>query len=398
MQYEFISSAAALDTFVESIRTAPCVAFDTEFVSEDRFRPQLCLIQVACGDRLALIDPLLVENTEPFWELISTPGRIVLAHAAREEIRFCYRYSGKPIAGLFDIQLAAGFIGLEYPISLGNLVLRLLGKSLPKGETRTNWRNRPLTTSQLEYALNDVTELEPLYQILVEQIEQSGRSTWLAEETDSLQTTVVDYEEAERWRRVSGCSGLNPRQLETVRQLWLWRESRARTLDQPARRILRDDLIIELARRQSASIDHIRNIRGMERRGIASQYREISQAIDKALKTPEADLPRRPRSSRIAVAPMLNQFLSTAIACVCRQHGISPAIVGNSDDVRELLAYELSTSEESRGRKGEQLPNLLRGWRGEVVGRSFRELLQGQLAIRIADRTAEQPLEFVRLD
>lgn len=398
MDYEFICSQEALDSFLDSIRPAPVVAFDTEFVSEDRFRPQLCLIQVACEGRLAVIDPLQFESTLPFWEFLTQPGRVVLAHAAREEIRFCYRYTEKTIAGLFDIQLAAGFVGLEYPMSLGNLVARLLALALPKGETRTNWRARPLTQHQLEYALNDVTELEKLYGILNAQILKSGRLEWLEEETTLLQQSVIELETEERWRKVSGSSGFGGRQLEIVRQLWLWRERRGRQLDQPARRILRDDLIIELAKRQCSSIDRIRNIRGMEHRGVANQIREISQAIEQALNTPESELPRRPRGSRTAISPMLSQFLSTAMACVCRQHHISPAIVGNSDDVRELIAYELASPMDKREHADEKLPSLLRGWRGGVVGDSFKRLLEGNLAIRIADKDAEQPLEFYSLD
>ena len=148
LNFEFIDTAAALQNLCSRLEQKSCIAFDTEFVSEDRYRPQLCLIQVAAEEIVAIIDPFAIERAEPFWELLATPGRTVLAHAAREEIRFCYRYTGKKIAGLFDTQLAAGFIGQEFPASLANLVQRLLGKTLPKGETRTNWRTRPLSEAR----------------------------------------------------------------------------------------------------------------------------------------------------------------------------------------------------------------------------------------------------------
>ena len=165
MEYESINSFDALKDYCAQIEQADVIAFDTEFVSEDRYRPELCLVQVAVNGKLAIIDPYKMEHTDPFWDLLSTPGRTVLAHAAREESRFCYRFSGKPIAGLFDTQLAAGFVGMEYPASLGNLVNRLVGKTLPKGETRTNWRHRPLTADQLHYALHDVVDLLSLIHI-----------------------------------------------------------------------------------------------------------------------------------------------------------------------------------------------------------------------------------------
>lgn len=396
MQYETIRDDQGLTRLLEMLSGRPTLAFDTEFVSEDRYRPELCLIQVASGGDLFVIDPLAPCDTTPFWNFIAAPGRTVIAHAAREECGFCYRFTGQKIAGLFDVQLAAGFVGIEYPISLGNLVQRLRGKVLPKGESRTNWRYRPLTQPQLEYALHDVTELEAMYSILDQQVEQLGRRWWLEEETDGIQESVIEREEAQRWRRVSGSNGLSPRSLEVLRQLWLWREGRAKESDQPARRILRDDLMVELSKRQTSSPDRIKTVRGMERRGLVAQYQEIAKAIEAGMKTPEDQLPTRPRGSRRVVSTMLAQFLSTSIACVCRQHRMAPSIVGNSEDVRDLLAYELERGE-LEDLPDEELPSLLKGWRGEVVGKSFRDLLDGRLAIRVENKFDDQPLEFVKV-
>ncbi len=389
MQYESINTADHLQEFCAEISECPLIGFDTEFVSEDSYRPQLCLIQVVAGDRLAIIDPFPMEQTEVFWQLLTEPGRTVIAHAAREEARFCYRYTGKPIAGLFDTQLAAGFVGMEYPASLGTLVQRLVNKTLPKGETRTNWARRPLTRDQIIYALHDVTDLQSMYEKLSGMVNDLDRQSWLEEETAVFQQKVIDAETRENWRRVSGCSGLNPRQLETVRQLWIWRENRAKETDRLPRRVMRDDLIVELARRGSADQKKVRGIRGMERRGYNDHYADIAEAIQIALDTPDEELPRRPRGSRRVVSPMLSQFLSTSIACISRQHRLAPPIVGNTDDVRELLGYELDH------RKGDPTPSLLSGWRGEIVGKTFRKILAGELAIRVADLKEAQPLEFI---
>ena len=389
LQYDSINTVDDLKQFCDEIADYPVIGFDTEFVSEDSYRPQLCLIQVAAGDRLAIIDPVYVEETGPFWELLTAPGKTVIAHAAREESRFCFRFTGKPISGLFDTQLSAGFVGMEYPASLGTLVQRLVNKTLPKGETRTNWSRRPLTKDQINYALNDVTDLLKMYQKLNAMVEDLDRGEWLKEETEIFQQKVMDAETRENWRRVSGSSGLNPRQLETVRQLWLWREQRAKETDRLPRRVLRDDLIVEMARRGLTDQRKIKNIRGMERRGFNDHYADIAAAIQTALDTPDEDLPRRPRGSRRVVSPMLSQFLSTSIACISRQHRLAPPIVGNADDVRELLGYELDR------RKGDAVPSLLKGWRGEIVGKTFRRLLAGELAIRVADVKETQPLEFI---
>lgn len=389
LQHESINTSEQLRGFCDEIADCPRIAFDTEFVSEDSYRPQLCLVQVAACDRLAIIDPVSVKETEPFWDLLTQPGRTVIAHAAREESRFCYRFTGKPIHGLFDTQLAAGFVGMEYPASLATLVQRLTGKTLPKGETRTNWCRRPLTRDQIRYALNDVVDLFEMHDKLLAMVQELDRETWLNEESEVFQQKVIDGETRENWRRVSGSSGLNARQLETVRQLWLWRESRAKAIDRLPRRVLRDDLIVELAKKGSTDPSKIKSVRGMERRGFNDHYGDIAAAVQTALDTPESELPKRPRGSRRVVSPMLSQFLSTAIACISRQHKLAPPIVGNADNVRELLGYELDR------RSDDATPSLLKGWRGEIVGKTFRRLLAGELAIRIADVKEPQPLEFL---
>ncbi|TWU54645.1 Ribonuclease D [Rubripirellula tenax] len=389
MKYESINTVVQLEQFCDEIAAFDRIGFDTEFVSEDTYRPLLCLIQVVAGDRLAIIDPMTVEDTRPFWDLLTEPGRTVIAHAAREEARFCFRFTGKPIAGLFDTQLAAGFVGIEFPASLGTLVQRLVGKTLPKGETRTNWVRRPLTADQITYALHDVTDLFEMHDQLSSMAKKLNRAGWLDEETGIFQQKVMDGETRENWRRVSGASGLNPRQLEAVRQIWLWREERAKELDRLPKRILRDDLLVELARKGSSDVQRIRGIRGMERRGFNDQYDAIAAAVQRSLDTPDADLPRRPRGTRRAVSPMLSQFLSTSIACISRQHKLAPSIVGNADDVRELLGYELDR------RDNDAEPSLLKGWRGEIVGKTFRRILAGELAIRVADVNETQPLEFI---
>lgn len=392
MKYESIQSAKQLDQLCDRLSQCDVIGFDTEFVSEDSYRPELCLVQVAAKDELAIIDPYAVGDTTVFWELLATPGRTILAHAAREEIRFCYRFTGKPIAGLFDTQLAAGFVGMEYPASLGTLVQKILNKKLPKGETRTDWRHRPLSEDQLVYALHDVTDLDGLFQSIREKVDRLDRREWVEEEVATLQQKVMSAETRENWRRVSGSAGLRPRQLEIVRQIWLWREALAKRQDRIPKRMLRDDLIVELAKRGSPDVKKIRGIRGMERRNLYDEYDNISKAIKTALETAEDDLPRKGKGTRRAASPMLSQFLSTSIACISRQHRLSPSIVGNADDVRELLGYELDR------RKNDPEPSLLKGWRGEIVGKSFRKILAGELAIRVANVREPQPLEFIEVD
>ncbi|MEM9825670.1 MAG: HRDC domain-containing protein [Planctomycetota bacterium] len=390
MSHQTIQSPQQLDAYCRRLAAAGVIAFDTEFVSETTYRPVLCLIQVATEDEPpAIIDPFKLPSTKPFWDILASGDATVIAHAAREETRFCHRYGGRGIGKLFDTQLAAGFVGLDYPASLASLVQRLVGKSLPKGETRTDWSRRPLNRDQIRYAISDVTELVEMYRQLAEMLDARGRWEWLREETEIRQDKIIQSEMTGNWRKVSGSSGLKPRELEIVRQLWRWREDRARDLDRLPKRVLRDDLIIELAKRGSADVNKVRGIRGMERRHLQDQYQVIADTIARAMETPDDELPRRPRSKRRPVSPMLRQFISTSMACIARQQELSPSIMGNSDDVTEFLAHQMDPQ------PGDGESALMTGWRGEIVGRTLHRVLAGELAIRIDDLRDAQPLEFV---
>ena len=130
--------------------------------------------------------------------------------------------------------------------------------------------------------------------------------------------------------------------------------------------------------------------RRIRHRVSVAHLEDVLERID-ALETPDDDLPQRARGNRRVVSPMLSQFLSTSIACISRQQKLAPPIVGNADDVRELLGYELDP------KPNDPVPSLLQGWRGEIVGKTFRKLLAGEIAIRIADVNEVQPLEFVEV-
>jgi ribonuclease D len=390
VHYDHITTDQQLRDFCGGLAEADIVAFDTEFVSEDTYLPELCLIQVAARGKLAIIDPLSAGDLKPFWELLSSGGRETLVHSGREEFRFCLRETGRRPSGWFDIQIAAGLVGLEYPASYGTLAYRILNKTLSKGETRTDWRRRPLSQRQLEYALQDVHDLEAIRWKLYEQLDKLGRLGWLEAELLDWQTELEESERGEKWRRIGGLTGMSRRSLAIVRELWDWRDTQAQKRNVPARRILRDDLLLELAKRQTADMKRIRVVRGMEWGNVQKHLPAIGEAIERAVALPDSKLPPLEKKSARPQLNLLGQFLSTALGSICRSANVAASLAGTAQDVRDLIAYRLNLG----GFEDGEVPILARGWRAEVVGQVIDHLLAGDLAIRIADPLDEEPLAF----
>lgn len=391
MPYLNITTDEQLRTYCERLAEAEWVAFDTEFVSEQTYRPVLCLVQVATPDQLALIDAMAVQDMTPFWEVIAQPSHETIVHAGRGEVEFCLRSVGRLPARLFDVQLAAGLIGIEYPAGFRTLISRILGQLSKKEETRTDWRRRPLSERQIQYALDDVRYLAAMRNRLHAELEQRERLDWLEEEMTAWLSEVEQAFTQERWRRVSGNSSLDRRSMAIVRELWHWRESEAERRDCPTRRVLRDDLIVELAKRKSADVKRIQAVRGLERGDLVRQLPKMAVCIDHALKLPDHELPPVFRHESVPQLSVLGQFLFAALGSVCRQVELAPGLVGNPNDIRELIAYQAGqiTCVEP--------PRLARGWRAGVVGQLFDDLLSGRKAIRIADPDSDHPLVFEEL-
>jgi ribonuclease D len=329
----------------------------------------------------------------PFWELITSGEHQTVVHAGREEFRFCWSETAKRPTDLFDVQIAAGLIGLEYPASYGKLISKLLGDTLPKGETRTNWRQRPLTDKQIEYALQDVHYLPNLRDKITEELIRLERLEWFQDEIESWQNDLIEAESRENWRRVSGISGLSNRALVIVRELWRWREKESESANRPPRRVLRDDLIVELARRGKSDLRAIKAIRGIERSGAKRHLEDISEVIESALQLSPEQWPREPKRSVPNQVAVLGQFLTTALTSICREMHLAPSIVGTAQDVRDLVAFELGYLQDDS-----EPPRLANGWRAGVIGNSLRDLLQGKVAIRIKNPKSDHPLQFDRFE
>ena len=394
MQYELLTTADQLHELCRRLADASIVALDTEFVSEYSYRPELCLVQVAVDGKLAAIDPRMVGDLTPLWAQLAAEGTETVVHAGREEFCFCLQAIGRRPCLWWDVQIAAGMVGMDYPSSYAKLVAGVLGQSLPKGETRTDWRRRPLSRRQLEYAMYDVVHLVPMRDELSRRLDRLGRLDCFEREMSAWQDDVERSKGAQRWRRISGASRLSSRSLAIVRQLWLWREDEAMRRNCPVRRVLRDDLIVELARRGTADHKRIHAVRGLQRGDLKNKIPQMSRAIAAGLQIPDAECPEMFRGSPPSQVQAMAQFLAAALASICRSQNIAPGLVGSVQDVRELVAYHLRL-EPSDDNK---VPALACGWRAEMIGKQIEQLLAGKLAIRITDPVSDEPLSIEPTD
>jgi ribonuclease D len=383
---QIVSRPEDLPGCCEVLAGCPVVGFDTEFVGEDSYHPRLCLIQVATPETLYLIDPLSVGPLDAFWELLVDPGRQVVVHAAREDLRICQLGAGKPPANLFDIQIAAGLIGLGFPMGHGMLVNQLLRVHLSKGETLTEWRNRPLTKSQIRYAFDDVRYLLALRQKLTARLDKLGRLGWIEEECERLKKNALTTPtESERFRKLRGLGSLDRRKLAVVRDLYAWREERAAQTNRPARTIVRDDLLVEIAKRNPTSERDLQVVRGLAKRDLGA----IVEVVEKARTLPPGECPElAEREMDPPQVQLVTNILTAFVGDWCARHRVAQSLAASSTDVKLLVRSRL----QGAGLPGESM--LTRGWRAEHLLPEVLAMLDGRRALRIADVASETPFAF----
>jgi ribonuclease D len=383
-----ITAEHELEALSDRLSGAAFVGLDTEFVSEDTFHPELCLVQLITPDEAAVVDPQRVD-VRPLWHAVSQAAGVVVWHAGREEMNFLLRSVGQMPERVFDVQIAAGFASNEYPAAYASVVGKFLGQQPMKGEQRTDWRRRPLTEAQISYALEDVRYLLPLYEKLTQILDRTERRGWFDEEMATWRDEVASAQDRKDWRRVSGIGSLNWKSLAVVRELWHWRQEEARRLNQPPKRLLRDDLLVEIAKRRTDNPEQILAIRGMQRNDLKRKVGDLVACVQRGEATPLEPSSRTSQREPPSQLNLLGQFLTPALTTICRRAEVAASMVGTATDVRDLIAHRFGF-----GGASAETPLLLRGWRAVLVGNLLDDLLAGKKSIRIRNAKHEDPLAF----
>jgi len=368
MQERFIETTQQLQDFVRTVADSPWLAVDTEFLRERTYFPRLCLIQVANENVAAAIDPIAITDLGPLQELLVNPRIEKVFHAARQDMEiFLNTWDALP-QPLFDTQPAAALLGLGDQVGYGKLIQQVLKSELPKNHSRTDWSRRPLDKAQLRYALDDVIYLGQAYLKMKSQLEKLHRLPWLDAEFKALaDPQTYSLEPMEMWKKVKGWQHLKGIKLAILQALAAWREQQALARNLPRRWILKDDVLLELARRAPKTVPELESIRGIDKGFLRNNGKAVLKSIQQALQLPKNQWPKgkrpavRPSPEEEAILDLLN----AALRLIAHEAGLSPQVIASRKDLLALL-------------NGDSQTPLFQGWRKSLAGEPLLELLAGQ--------------------
>jgi ribonuclease D len=384
-QNHYITSAGALGEFCEQLKDSARMALDTEFVGEDSFVPKLELIQIATEQAAAVIDFPAIQtgrSLDVFWEIICNPAVQKVVHAGRQDLDLFTVHAGQIPKPFFDTQIAAAMVGFGPQVAYANLVQRVHGTKLAKAHTYTNWSARPLSPDQLAYALEDVTFLLAIHDHLQTRLTKLGRLEWVDEEFSRLEGVVSDTrrEPQERYQRVRGWDTLKPKSAAVLRELAAWREGEAKRRNVPRGRVMRDEVLLQLARHPPRHLQELRAIRGLHGSEADRNGETILAAIQTALALPPSAWPEIPKERKPEPESAgLVELLQAVMKARALDEEIAPTLLATSADLQALV--------DAKDRTDLDLP-LLKGWRRQLLGNILLNILDGKLAVRIDPVTA----------
>lgn len=299
MEYEYIDTPEGLRRTVERLRGLPLIAVDTEAAGYHRFFDRMSLVQISSREEHFLVDPFAVGTLDPLADLLEDPAVETVFHDADYDLRILHRDLGMSVAGLFDTQIAAAFLG-ERSLGLGAIIERFLGLKLPKAFQRADWAERPLSEPMKDYAAQDTAYLPELRDRLREGLEEKGRVAWAEEEFRRRELTrwTEDEDELPAFMRMKGARDLPPRGLAILRELFQWREGVAEERDQATFRVLGNQALLELSARPPQTADVLPSVNGISEGLAQRRGAEILAAVRRGLEVPDGELPRYPPSRR----------------------------------------------------------------------------------------------------
>jgi ribonuclease D len=351
----------------------PFVTVDTEFLRETTYYPLLCVAQMASTDEAVVIDALADDiDLAPFFALMADEKVVKVFHAARQDIEIVWNLAKKIPHPIFDTQVAAMVLGYGDSISYDQLVQRITGDTLDKSNRFTDWTRRALTDAQLAYAISDVTHLRDVYLKLSADLTARGRTDWVRAEMDVLTAPDTYKMEPERaWERLKS-RVRKPKELSVLIEVAAWREREAQSRDVPRGRVLKDDVVGDIAVRAPATIEDLAHLRSLPRGFERSRWGEaIVEAVKRGVTRDPKTLPRIERFKSAPNGAATIELLKVLLRMTAERHGVAAKVIATVDDLDRIAADDEA-----------DVP-ALKGWRRELFGDKALALKHGKLALAV---------------
>ena len=370
---QLITTTTSLAEVCGRLQRHPFVTVDTEFLRESTYYPKLCVAQIASTDEAVVVDALADGiDLKPLFNLMADDNVIKVFHAARQDIEICWHAAGLIPAPLVDTQVAAMVLGYGDSIAYDQLVQRITGDSLDKSLRFTDWTRRPLSEAQLAYAISDVTHLRDVYVRLEADLKKRGRTEWMREEMRVLTSPDTYRMEPEHaWQRLQ-TRVRKPKELAVLIEVAAWREREAQTRDVPRGRVLKDDVVGDIAVQAPTTIERLGNLRSLPKGFERSKWGEaIIDAVKRGLARDVKTLPKIERSKGAPNGQATVELLKVLLRMTAERHGVAAKVIATMDDLDRIAADDEA-----------DVP-ALSGWRRELFGDKAIALKHGPLALAV---------------
>ena len=374
----YVTTDEDLPKLIQKLENCEVLAVDTEFVREKTYFHRLGLIQIGGDGVYGAVDPISVKDLGPLLELLKRRDIIKVFHAGKQDLEILFRLTGEVVQPMFDTQVAASMVGWGAQISFAKIVKKVTGKTINKSETYTDWCRRPLRQSQIDYAIDDVRYLIPVYHKLVKQLDKLKRTEWVEDEHRELvNPSHFELPDPRKvYMKVKNFRTLKPKNLAVLREVAAWREEQAMQRNCLAKSIIRDEPLLEIARNLPQSRKDIADIRGVNSREISSNGDELVDLIKKGTSIPEGLYPEIPESSHYSTGRGVEELLSAFVQIRSEVLKIEPHMLADRKMIHSFV--EVHEKQEDL----EQHP-LFHGWRKELIGSDLHLLLEGERGLYI---------------
>ncbi|HVI11488.1 MAG TPA: ribonuclease D [Pseudolabrys sp.] len=370
---DLITTTDALAAVCGRMAKHPFVTVDTEFLRETTYYPLLCVAQMASPEEAVVVDALATGlDLSPLFALMASQSVTKVFHAARQDIEIVWNMAKTIPHPIVDTQVAAMVLGYGDSISYDQLVQRITGDTLDKSHRFTDWTRRPLSDAQIAYALSDVTHLRDVYLKLATDLEKRGRGNWVEAEMEVLTSPETYRADPERaWERLKS-RVRKPKELAVLMEVAAWREREAQTRDVPRGRVIKDDVIGDIAVQAPTSIERLGHLRSLPKGFERSRWGEqIIEAVKRGLGRDPTTLPRLDRFRATANGTATVELLKVLLRMTAERHGVAAKVIATVDDLDRIAADDDA-----------DVP-ALKGWRRDLFGEKALALKQGRLALAV---------------